>query len=156
MLSAELAAHWLGHHRLTGHYLAAFPDSALLTYAPAEPLRPFGAMLWEVHGQTDYVLAGLSSGHWGEPRWAEAPSTDPASLRAAWAEQTARLSRELPGIPDAHYLTLQRTGWGEMTGLAAALGAIDNQTHHRAQGSIYLRELGLEPPQFWDRGAGPA
>jgi uncharacterized damage-inducible protein DinB len=28
---------------------------------------------------------------------------------------------------------------------------IDNEIHHRAQGHVYLRSLGLEPPPFWDR-----
>ena len=28
---------------------------------------------------------------------------------------------------------------------------IDNEIHHRAQGFVYLRALGIEPPFFWDR-----
>jgi uncharacterized damage-inducible protein DinB len=28
---------------------------------------------------------------------------------------------------------------------------IDNEVHHRAQGYVYLRALGLEPPHFWER-----
>ena len=28
---------------------------------------------------------------------------------------------------------------------------IDNETHHRGQGYVYLRALGIEPPQFWER-----
>ncbi len=29
---------------------------------------------------------------------------------------------------------------------------IDNEIHHRGQGYVYLRALGIEPPPFWDRG----
>ncbi|NLG08337.1 MAG: damage-inducible protein DinB, partial [Deinococcales bacterium] len=29
--------------------------------------------------------------------------------------------------------------------------AIDNEIHHRAQGYVYLRALGVEPPPFWER-----
>jgi uncharacterized damage-inducible protein DinB len=29
--------------------------------------------------------------------------------------------------------------------------AIDNETHHRGQGYVYLRSLGVEPPQFYAR-----
>jgi len=29
---------------------------------------------------------------------------------------------------------------------------IDNEIHHRGQGYVYLRTLGIEPPAFWDRG----
>jgi uncharacterized damage-inducible protein DinB len=28
---------------------------------------------------------------------------------------------------------------------------LDNEIHHRAQGYVYLRSLGIEPPMFWDR-----
>ncbi|WP_221090258.1 DinB family protein [Deinococcus aquaedulcis] len=151
MLGPALAAHWLGHHHLTARTLLAYPDEALFTFSSAPPLRPFGAMVWEVHGQTGYVLDGLRTGTWGEPHWPEPADQDPAALRAAWAAQSARLARELPAVPEARYLDMQRTGWGELSGLGAALGAIDNQVHHRAQGYVYLRALGLEPPDFWNR-----
>ena len=29
--------------------------------------------------------------------------------------------------------------------------AIDNEIHHRGQGFVYLRALGIEPPHFWER-----
>jgi uncharacterized damage-inducible protein DinB len=28
---------------------------------------------------------------------------------------------------------------------------IDNEIHHRGQGYVYLRALGIEPPAFYDR-----
>jgi uncharacterized damage-inducible protein DinB len=28
---------------------------------------------------------------------------------------------------------------------------IDNEIHHRGQGTVYLRSLGIEPPAFWNR-----
>ncbi|MEJ7681733.1 MAG: DinB family protein [Segetibacter sp.] len=28
---------------------------------------------------------------------------------------------------------------------------IDNEIHHRAQGYVFLRSLGIEPPHFWER-----
>ncbi|RYD85889.1 MAG: damage-inducible protein DinB, partial [Sphingobacteriales bacterium] len=28
---------------------------------------------------------------------------------------------------------------------------IDNEIHHRGQGYVYLRALGIEPPFFWER-----
>jgi uncharacterized damage-inducible protein DinB len=29
--------------------------------------------------------------------------------------------------------------------------AIDNEIHHRGQGYVYLRALGIVPPPFWER-----
>jgi uncharacterized damage-inducible protein DinB len=28
---------------------------------------------------------------------------------------------------------------------------LDNEIHHRGQGYVYLRELGVEPPAFYQR-----
>jgi uncharacterized damage-inducible protein DinB len=28
---------------------------------------------------------------------------------------------------------------------------IDNEIHHRGQGYVYLRALGVKPPHFWER-----
>ena len=30
---------------------------------------------------------------------------------------------------------------------------IENETHHRGQGYVYLRALGIQPPFFWKRGS---
>jgi uncharacterized damage-inducible protein DinB len=42
-------------------------------------------------------------------------------------------------------------GQWEMSGLAMIQYAIDNEIHHRGQGYVYLRALGIEPPHFWER-----
>ena len=31
------------------------------------------------------------------------------------------------------------------------LYAVDNEIHHRGQGYVYLRALGIEPPPFYER-----
>jgi uncharacterized damage-inducible protein DinB len=33
----------------------------------------------------------------------------------------------------------------------AVIGAVDNEIHHRGQGTVYLRLLGIMPPEFWER-----
>ncbi|WP_412027787.1 DinB family protein [Deinococcus yunweiensis] len=148
---AVLAAHWLGHRHVTRRVIAAFPHDQLFTYRPTTTLRPFGEMAWEVVGQTGYTLDGLLDGQWGAPTWNPLPSTDPATLLSAWDAQTARIESGLPGVPaDSFGRTLQ-LAWGEMLTFTAVIGAIDNEIHHRGQGMIYLRELGLEPPEFWER-----
>jgi len=35
--------------------------------------------------------------------------------------------------------------------LQVVLYAVDNEIHHRAQGYVYLRMLGIEPPPFYER-----
>jgi uncharacterized damage-inducible protein DinB len=42
-------------------------------------------------------------------------------------------------------------GEWEMPGIVTIQYAIDNEIHHRGQGYVYLRALGIEPPPFWER-----
>jgi uncharacterized damage-inducible protein DinB len=44
----------------------------------------------------------------------------------------------------------RRQQW-EGPGYNTILYAVDNEPHHRAQGHVYLRALGVEPPPFFDR-----
>ncbi|NIP97073.1 MAG: damage-inducible protein DinB, partial [Gemmatimonadetes bacterium] len=45
------------------------------------------------------------------------------------------------------------TSFGQYTGPAhwQVLYVVDNEIHHRGQGYVYLRSLGIEPPAFWER-----
>lgn len=42
-------------------------------------------------------------------------------------------------------------GQYEDVGRNRFLYVIDNEIHHRGQGYVYLRALGVEPPAFWER-----
>ena len=133
--------HWLGHRRV----IEVFPDDQLFAFSPAPPLRPFGEMAWELVGQTGYTLDGLLTGQWGEPVWDTLPSTHKAALLAAWDAQTARIEAGLPGVPLQRYGEILRLAWGEMLVFNAVIGAVDNEIHHRGQGMVYLRHLGITP-----------
>ena len=45
------------------------------------------------------------------------------------------------------------TAFGQYTAplVELLLYCIDNEIHHRGQGYVYLRALGIEPPPFWER-----
>ena len=45
------------------------------------------------------------------------------------------------------------TAFGQYPGKAydLVLYAIDNEIHHRGQGYVYLRALGIAPPPFYER-----
>ncbi|THF86558.1 damage-inducible protein DinB [Deinococcus sp. KSM4-11] len=146
-----LALHWLGHRHVTRRVIEAFPQGQLFTFRPTDTLRPFGEMAWELHGQTAYTLRSLLDGDWGQPTWNPLPSTDKTTLLAAWDEQVRRIQTGLPGVPPDAFGQMLRLPWGEMLTFTAVIGAIDNEIHHRGQGMVYLRELGVEPPAFWER-----
>lgn len=143
--------HWLGHRALTRRVIEAFPKDQLFTFSAAPPMRPFGVMAWEIQQVGELTLDGLLTGQWTEPDWRQGSSTDRAELLGEWDALSARLEREFPQVNLEQFGQPHHLPWGEMTGWVATIYAIDNEIHHRGQGYVYLRALGIEPPAFYER-----
>ena len=70
-----------------------------------------------------------------------------------WDESTEQLNALWPQIPPGRFQeSMVAFGQFPGPGHTLLLYVIDNEIHHRAQGYVYLRALGIEPPPFFDRG----
>jgi uncharacterized damage-inducible protein DinB len=142
-------AHWQGHRRLTRRVIDAFPDDKLFTFSVGG-MRPFGALALELITMAVPMVRGAVSGDWSAPS-----SRDPRpkeELFRLWDESTEQLNDLWPQIPPQRFgETL--TAFGQYPGVLhdLILYVIDNEIHHRGQGFVYLRALGIEPPAFYDR-----
>jgi uncharacterized damage-inducible protein DinB len=85
--------------------------------------------------------------HSGDP----VPGTRDALLRQ-WDETTDLINTLWPRIPPARFQEVD-TAFGMYEGVIYGLLLywIDNEIHHRGQGYVYLRALGIEPPAFFGR-----
>jgi uncharacterized damage-inducible protein DinB len=146
-----LLRHWLGHRRLTRRVIQAFPDDALFDHH-APSMRPFGAIVHEIDLFLPLVLRGAATGVWRWPEGDEAAPTTKRELLAAFDAATRTLEEVLPTIPAERFLEVdQPIGTREEPVVASLLYFLDNEVHHRGQGYVYLRELGIEPPAFYQR-----
>ena len=144
-----LLAHWQGHRRLTRRVIAAFPDDKLFTFSVGG-MRPFGALALEMITMAVPMVQGAVSGEWNT-----SASRDPRpkeEVLRLWDEGTAQLNALWPQIPAGRFLETL-TAFGQYTDALhnLILYVIDNEIHHRGQGYVYLRALGIEPPAFYDR-----
>ena len=146
----QLLEHWLGHRRLTRRTIAAFPDDEAFTTFSVGGMRPFATLVTEFLGVGVPTLHGILTGEWPwEPM--PPPATREEAL-AAWDAQTTEIERLLPQIsPERFQETETAFGQWTMPVWALVFYAIDNEIHHRGQGFVYLRALGVEPPAFPDR-----
>lgn len=147
--AAALLAHWQGHRRLTRRVIEAFPDDQLFRFSLGG-MRSFGALALEMLTMAVPMVKGVVSGEWAtstgrDPR----PKEDVLRL---WDESTEQLNDLWPQIPPARFLETM-TAFGQYPGVVhdLILYVIDNEIHHRGQGYVYLRALGIEPPAFYDR-----
>jgi uncharacterized damage-inducible protein DinB len=144
-----LLAHWQGHRRLTRRVIEAFPDDKLFTFAVGG-MRPFGALAMEMLSMAVPMVQGAVSGDWNTALGRD-PRPKQEVLRL-WDESTGQLDALWTQIPPERFRETL-TAFGQYPGVLhdLILYVIDNEIHHRGQGYVYLRALGIEPPPFYER-----
>lgn len=145
-----LLDHWQGHRRLTRRVIEVFPDEELFDHR-VEPMRSFGEMAAELLAMAAPMAKGLATDEWAE--YAAPDLSTKASILEAWDRSTEEIDEAWTRIPVERFgETL--TAFGQYTDVAhnLVLYVVDNEVHHRGQGYVYLRGLGIEPPPFWERG----
>ena len=150
MTSQQFLEHWQGHRALTRRVIEAFPEDKLFTYSVGG-MRPFSALVMEFIGMAVPTLQGVITGEWKQ--FASAKATSKAELLAAWDDATTEINALWPKIPAARFQQVDTAfGQWKMAIYDLLLYVRDNEIHHRGQGYVYLRALGIEPPPFWERG----
>ena len=146
----QFLEHWQGHRTLTRRVIAAFPEDKLFTHSIGG-MRTFSSLAMEFLGMAVPTLHGVVTGEW---KSFESPkATTKAELLNRWDEATAEINRLWPTIPAGRFQEVD-TAFGQWKMPIHALLAyvVDNEIHHRGQGYVYLRDLGIEPPPFYERG----
>ncbi|ADW70029.1 DinB family protein [Granulicella tundricola] len=140
---------WQGHRRLTRKTIEAFPEEKLFEFSLGG-MRTYGHMVLEMIGMTGPVVEGVLSGMW--TTFNSGKVATKKEVLALWDEQTMLLQERFPKIPEARFWAMDKAfGQWEMPGIVMIRYAIDNEIHHRGEGYVYLRVLGIEPPAFYDR-----
>jgi uncharacterized damage-inducible protein DinB len=147
---------WQGHRRLTRKVIEAFPEKELFEYSIGG-MRPFAELVREMMGLADGGIRGIKTGDWSLREEMNfytnsfVPKTK-AILLSLWDDITDLLNELWPEIPAKKFQETDAAfGQYENTNYNTLLYMIDNEIHHRGQGYVYLRSLGIEPPAFWDR-----
>lgn len=151
-----LLDHWQGHRKLTRRVIEAFPEDKLFSHSVGG-MRPFAELAIEILGMTVPTLEGIVSREW--PKFddiaiyqdANKPNNK-AELLKAWDEATEQVNKLWKQIPEGRFLE-KDVAFGQWEGPIhwILFYNIDNEIHHRAQGYVYLRSLGITPPPFWER-----
>jgi uncharacterized damage-inducible protein DinB len=149
MSPAQLLEHWQGHRRLTRRVIEAFPEDQLFSYSIGG-MRPFGALAQEMLSMAAPMAQGVVTGEWNTS-WDREPLPKDEILRR-WDASTEEINSLWAQIPVEKFQE-HITAFGQYPGpvFELLLYVIDNEIHHRGQGYVYLRALGVEPPPFWER-----
>lgn len=145
----QFRQHWQGHRALTRRVIAAFPDDKLFSYSLGG-MRTFSGFAMEFLGMAVPTIHGVVTGEWKSFELPGAKTKD--EILRLWDEATAEIDRLWPQIPAARFQEVDTAfGQWKMPIHSLLLYVIDNEIHHRGQGFVYLRSLGIEPPPFYER-----
>ncbi|NIG56448.1 DinB family protein [Chitinophaga sp. Cy-1792] len=149
----DLLAHWQGHRKLTRRVIEAFPEKELFEFTIGG-MRTFALLVAEM-ATIATGIDGLAYGKWNnfeeKHKEVEALKTK-AELLAYWDELTDQLNAAWPALTPERLRTVDNS-WGFYEGPVVFILQyfVDNEIHHRGQGYVYLRALGIEPPAFYER-----
>ncbi len=144
-----LLEHWQGHRRLTRRMIEAFAEDQLFTFSIGG-MRTFGALALEIITMGAPMVRGAVTGDWAQS-WSR-DARPKAEVLRLWDEATRDIESLWPRIPPERFQQTI-TAFGQYKGrtIDLLLYVIDNEIHHRGQGYVYLRALGVEPPPFYER-----
>ncbi|MEO1010328.1 MAG: DinB family protein [Bacteroidota bacterium] len=146
----QLLEHWQGHRRLTRKVIEAFPEEAFFAHTLGG-MRPFAEMVMELLGVTE-GLREIVTGERVELKEHFDHGDSKMKILEGWDLATENINTLWPRLkPERFKETVTLFGQYEFPVLWHIFYFVDNEIHHRGQGYVYLRSLGVEPPFFWER-----
>lgn len=147
----DLLKHWQGHRTLTRNLIELFPEKDFFEFSIAG-MRTFSKIADELLAIAAPALKSIVNRD-SQPYNEGVESLNSKELYLEkWDEDTLKINslwKQL-SIEDFNQ-TFNLFGQYEFPVIQNILYFIDNEVHHRGQGYVYLRALGIEPPFFWER-----
>lgn len=146
-----LLEHWQAHRRLTRRVIEAFPEEELFGFS-AGGMRTFAQLATEMLQMIEPTLKGVLEHSWEAGGYGQPGPTTKAGLLAAWDAADRALADAWPRIPAERFQQTDNA-FGLWTApiVTTLMYLVDNEIHHRGQGYVYLRMLGIAPPLFYQR-----
>ncbi len=147
----ELLKHWQAHRGLTRRVIEAFPEREFFEFSLGG-MRPLAGMVMELLGIAGPGIKEIVTGETTKLDEHFDHQNKKENILALWDQTTEELNELFPQIPaDRYHDRVVTFGQYEGTVCSSIFYFIDNEIHHRGQGYVYLRALGIEPPFFWER-----
>lgn len=148
----QLLIHWQGHRSLTRRVIESFPEKDFFEFSIGG-MRPFSNMVSELLSIGVPALKSMISGE--EQAYTENGFVlnTKAEYLQRWDDDTEEINALWQQIPEEDFgKTFNLFGQYEFPIYQNILYFVDNEIHHRGQGYVFLRALGIAPPFFWERG----
>lgn len=147
----ELLNHWQGHRNLTRRVIEAFPEKEFFEFSIGG-MRTFAELTAELLAIGAPGIKGIVTQEVQPYQEGSSKATTKAAYLEKWDEATSVINDYWSQLKVEDFSkTFNLFGEYEFRVIQNVLYFIDNEVHHRGQGYVYLRALGIEPPFFWER-----
>ncbi len=146
----ETESNWKRAQKWTLDYIDAMPEAGM-GFKPTPEVRSFAEQMLHLafwnFGFVE-VMGGKASpyGKKQEALESRADMKTKAALRKVVEESYGTMLASLSGLDEAKLLEVVPFFGTKLTRLGALTVALDHQTHHRGQTTMYLRVKGVTPP----------
>lgn len=149
--ASELLNHWQGHRNLTRRVIEAFPEEAFFKHTIGG-MRTFAEMIMELLGIAGPGIKEIITGKTAVLNEHIKHGNKKSKILELWDKTTDEINNYWAEIkPEQFQQKIKSFGQYEGTVWSSIFYFIDNEIHHRGQGYVYLRSLGIEPPFFYER-----
>ncbi|WP_407429390.1 DinB family protein [Arcticibacter sp.] len=147
----ELLNHWQGHRNLTRRVIEAFPEKEFFEFSIAG-MRTFAELTAELLAIGAPGIKGIVKQEVQPYQEDSTKATTKAEYLEKWDKATSEINEYWSQLKVEDFSkTFNLFGEYEFPVIQNVLYFIDNEVHHRGQGYVYLRALGIAPPFFWER-----
>jgi len=147
----DLLQHWQGHRALTRRVIELFPEKDFFEFSIGG-MRPFSKLTDELLAIGAPALKGIVNREIQPFTEGDEKLIFKAQYLEKWDEATAEINKYWSQLSIEDFNeTFNLFGQYEFPIIQNILYFIDNEVHHRGQGYVYLRALGIQPPFFWER-----
>ena len=147
----DLLQHWQGHRALTRRVIELFPEKDFFEFSIGG-MRSFSKLADELLAIGAPALKGIVNREIQPFTEGAEKLIFKAQYLEKWDEATAEINKYWSQLSIQDFNeTFNLFGQYEFPIIQNILYFIDNEVHHRGQGYVYLRALGIEPPFFWER-----
>ena len=147
MTKNAILKYWANVRKLTMRVFDLFPEDQF-GFRPVESTRSVAEQFDHILVCELYARIGMLTGIWDIAPFKGDRDLSRSTLREKLYNENRKTLGLLRLLPEGQFIKIYNTPFGAISGETLIYETIDEEIHHRGNLYIYLRVLGIEPPQM--------
>jgi uncharacterized damage-inducible protein DinB len=147
MTKDAILKYWENVRKLTLRVFDLFPAEQFV-FKPVNNVRSVAEQFDHILICELYARIGMLTGVWDKTPFSGERDLGRNKLRDKLYDENKKTLGLFRMLPEGQFMKIYDTPFGALSGEAVIYETIDEEIHHRGNLYIYLRLLGIEPPQM--------